>query len=31
MIELKSYGLISHQGPHLNLNEDLVDVDLNNK
>lgn len=30
MIELKSYGLISHQGPHLNLNEDLVDVDLNN-
>ncbi|MGZ3787113.1 MAG: PP2C family protein-serine/threonine phosphatase [Bacteriovorax sp.] len=30
MIELKSYGLLSHQGPHLNLNEDLVDVDLVN-
>lgn len=30
MIELKSYGLQSHQGPHLNLNEDLVEVDLVN-
>jgi serine/threonine protein phosphatase PrpC len=30
MIELKSYGLLSHQGPHLNLNEDLADVDLVN-
>jgi len=28
MIELKSYGLQTHQGPHLNLNEDLVEVDL---
>ncbi len=30
MIELKSYGLLTHQGPHLNLNEDLVEVDLVN-
>jgi serine/threonine protein phosphatase PrpC len=30
MIELKSYGLHSHQGPHLNLNEDLAEVDLVN-
>jgi serine/threonine protein phosphatase PrpC len=30
MIELKSYGLYSHQGPHLNINEDLVEVDLKN-
>ena len=30
MIELKSYGMQSHQGPHLNLNEDLVDADLIN-
>ncbi len=30
MIELKSYGLQTHQGPHLNLNEDLVDADLVN-
>jgi serine/threonine protein phosphatase PrpC len=30
MIELKSYSLLSHQGPHLNLNEDFVDVDLVN-
>ena len=30
MIELKSYGLLSHQGPHLNLNEDYVEVDLAN-
>ena len=30
MVELKSYGLLTHQGPHLNLNEDLVDVDLIN-
>ena len=30
MIELKSYGLLSHQGPHLNLNEDLAEVDLVN-
>ncbi len=30
MIELKSYGLFSHQGPHLNLNEDLAEVDLVN-
>jgi serine/threonine protein phosphatase PrpC len=28
MIELKSYTLETHQGPHLNLNEDLIDVDL---
>ncbi|MFA6236985.1 MAG: SpoIIE family protein phosphatase [Bacteriovorax sp.] len=28
MIELKSYGLLTHQGPHLNLNEDFVEVDL---
>lgn len=31
MIELKSYGMFSNQGPHLNLNEDLVDIDLNHK
>lgn len=30
MIELKSYALQSHQGPHLNLNEDVVDVDITN-
>ena len=30
MIELKSYSIQSHQGPHLNLNEDLVDADLVN-
>ncbi|MDD4973854.1 MAG: SpoIIE family protein phosphatase [Bacteriovorax sp.] len=30
MIELKSYGVNSHQGPHLNLNEDFVEVDLVN-
>lgn len=30
MIELKSYGMNSHQGPHLNLNEDFVEVDLAN-
>jgi serine/threonine protein phosphatase PrpC len=30
MIELKSYGLLTHQGPHLNLNEDFVEVDLVN-
>jgi serine/threonine protein phosphatase PrpC len=30
MIELKSYGMQSHQGPHLNINEDLVDADLVN-
>lgn len=30
MIELKSYGMQSHQGPHLNLNEDLVEADLIN-
>lgn len=30
MIELKSYGMNSHQGPHLNLNEDFVEVDLVN-
>ncbi|MBC7537196.1 MAG: SpoIIE family protein phosphatase [Bacteriovorax sp.] len=30
MIELKSYGMNSHQGPHLNLNEDYVEVDLVN-
>lgn len=28
MNELKSYTLETHQGPHLNLNEDLIDVDL---
>jgi serine/threonine protein phosphatase PrpC len=30
MIDLKSYGMQSHQGPHLNLNEDLVEADLAN-
>lgn len=30
MIELKSYGMLSHQGPHLNLNEDIADIDLAN-
>jgi serine/threonine protein phosphatase PrpC len=30
MIELKSYGMNSHQGPYLNLNEDYVEVDLVN-
>lgn len=30
MIELKSYGLLTHQGPHLNLNEDFIEVDLAN-
>lgn len=30
MIELKSYGLLTHQGPHLSLNEDFVDIDLAN-
>lgn len=30
MIELKSYGMQTHQGPHLNLNEDLVEADLTN-
>ena len=30
MIELKSYSMQSHQGPHLNVNEDLVDADLIN-
>lgn len=30
MIELKSYGIQTHQGPYLNLNEDLVDADLIN-
>lgn len=30
MIDLKSYGLQTHQGPHLNLNEDLVEADLAN-
>lgn len=29
MIELKSYAMKSDQGPHLNLNEDLVEADLN--
>lgn len=28
MNELKSYSLETSQGPHLNLNEDLIDVDL---
>jgi serine/threonine protein phosphatase PrpC len=28
MHELKSYSLETSQGPHLNLNEDLIDVDL---
>jgi serine/threonine protein phosphatase PrpC len=28
MIELKSYSLETNQGPHLNLNEDNIDVDL---
>ncbi len=30
MIELKSYAMQSHQGPHLNLNEDVADADLAN-
>lgn len=30
MIELKSYALQSHQGPHLNLNEDIAEADLAN-
>lgn len=30
MIELKSYGLLTSQGPHLNLNEDLALADLVN-
>lgn len=30
MIELKSYAMKTDQGPHLNLNEDLVDADLAN-
>jgi len=30
-MELKSYAFKTHQGPHLNLNEDLVEVDLSNK
>jgi serine/threonine protein phosphatase PrpC len=30
MIDLKSYGMQSNQGPHLNLNEDLVEADLVN-
>lgn len=30
MIELKSFGLESHQGPHLNINEDVAEVDLIN-
>jgi serine/threonine protein phosphatase PrpC len=31
MIELKSFGFFTHQGPHLNLNEDLVDTDIANQ
>ncbi len=31
MHELKSYSFETHQGPHLNLNEDLIDIDLNLK
>jgi serine/threonine protein phosphatase PrpC len=30
MIELKSYGLYTDQGPHLNINEDLAHADLMN-
>ncbi|MBY0414903.1 MAG: SpoIIE family protein phosphatase [Bdellovibrionales bacterium] len=30
MIDLKSYGMQTHQGPHLNLNEDVVEADLIN-
>jgi serine/threonine protein phosphatase PrpC len=30
MIDLKSYGMQTNQGPHLNLNEDLVEADLTN-
>lgn len=30
MIELKSFGLESNQGPHLNVNEDVAEVDLLN-
>jgi serine/threonine protein phosphatase PrpC len=29
-MELKSYGVYSHQGPHLNINEDLAEIDLVN-
>ncbi len=31
MIELKSFGMATHQGPHLNINEDLVDADIANQ
>jgi serine/threonine protein phosphatase PrpC len=31
MVELKSYGILSNQGPHLNINEDVVDIDLTHK
>ena len=31
MSELKSYTLETNQGPHLNLNEDLIDVDILHK
>jgi serine/threonine protein phosphatase PrpC len=30
MIELKSYAVKTHQGPHLNLNEDFAEADLAN-
>ena len=30
MIELKSYAMKTDQGPHLNLNEDVVEADLTN-
>lgn len=30
MSEIKSYAMKTHQGPFLNLNEDLVEVDLVN-
>lgn len=31
MIKLKSYSARTHQGPHLQINEDDVDIDLSNK
>jgi serine/threonine protein phosphatase PrpC len=28
-MDIKSFGIYSNQGPHLNVNEDLADIDLN--
>ena len=30
MIELKSYAMLSHQGPYLNVNEDTAEADIVN-